>query len=264
MSNHIPSSSDPGSDSPRRVAIVTGGARGIGQACAVRLAQAGHDLAIVDLIDGAETADAVRAAGGRALAVQCDVSIPEDITQAFGAVDREFGRCDVLVNNAGIFPRRSFAELDLELWRRVLDVNLTSTFLFCKAVVPGMTERQFGRIINISSNTVGLPVENVAHYVTSKAAIIGFTRALASEVGQHGITVNSVAPGLTPTEGLLANQPDPSVGEQLFAGMVERQPIKRISRPTDLAGAVAWFASDEAGFISAQTLVVDGGLVRLG
>ncbi|MGI8591524.1 MAG: SDR family NAD(P)-dependent oxidoreductase [Nakamurella sp.] len=252
------------SDSPRRTAIVTGGARGIGQACAVRLAQAGHDVAVVDLIDATEAADAVRAAGGRSLTVRCDVSIPDDITHAFAAVDREFGGCDVLVNNAGIFPRRSFAELDLDLWHRVLDVNLTATFLFCKAVVPGMTEREFGRIINISSDTVGLPVENVAHYITSKSAIIGFIRALASEIGKHGITVNSVAPGLTPTAGLLANQPNPAVGEQLFAGIVERQPIKRISQPTDVAAAVAWFASDEAGFITAQTLVVDGGLVRLG
>jgi NAD(P)-dependent dehydrogenase (short-subunit alcohol dehydrogenase family) len=247
----------------RRVAVVTGGARGLGQACALRLAERGYDLAIVDLIDPIDAADAVRATGRRALAIQCDVAVPDDVARAVAAVEEEFGRCDVLVNNAGIFPRQTFDDLDLELWRRVLDVNLTAAFLFSKAVVPGMTDRGFGRIINISSNTVGLPVEGMTHYITSKAAVIGFTRALASEIGRHGITVNSVAPGLTPTEGLLANQPTAAVGEQLLEQMVTRQPVKRATRPTDIADAVVWFASDEAGFVSAQTLVVDGGLVRL-
>ncbi len=246
-----------------RVAVVTGGARGLGHACAVRLAERGYDVAIADLIEPIETARAVRSAGGRALPIECDVAVPSNVVSTIKAVEDEFGGCDVLVNNAGIFPRQTFHDLDLDLWRRVLDVNLTSAFLFCKAVVPGMTDRRFGRIINISSNTVGLPVEGVTHYITSKAAVIGFTRALASEVGRHGITVNSVAPGLTPTEGLVANQATQAASEQLFAHMVEQQPVKRVTRPTDIADAVAWFASDEAAFVSAQTLVVDGGLVRL-
>ena len=248
-----------------KVAVVTGGARGIGHACAVRLAEHGYDVAIADLIDPTDTARAVRLAGVRALPIVCDVGVPSDVTQAIKAVEDEFGRCDVLVNNAGIYPRRMFNELDLDLWNRVLAVNLTSAFLFCRAVVPGMTDRGFGRIINISSNTVGLPVEGVTHYITSKAALIGFTRALASEVGKHGITVNSVAPGLTPTEGMVAGD-DKAASEQraqMFTPMVERQAVKRVSHPTDVANAVAWFASDEAAFVTAQTLIVDGGLVRL-
>jgi NAD(P)-dependent dehydrogenase (short-subunit alcohol dehydrogenase family) len=242
-----------------KVAVVTGGARGIGHACAVRLAEKGYDVAIADLIEPTETARAVRAAGARALPIVCDVALPSDVTSTMKTIEDELGRCDVLVNNAGIYPRRMFNELDLDLWNRVLAVNLTSAFLFCRAVVPGMTDRGFGRIINISSNTVGLPVEGVTHYITSKAALIGF------EVGKHGITVNSVAPGLTPTEGMVAGD-DKAASEQraqMFTPMVERQAVKRVSHPTDVANAVAWFASDEAAFVTAQTLIVDGGLVRL-
>jgi NAD(P)-dependent dehydrogenase (short-subunit alcohol dehydrogenase family) len=266
MSSSTPATELSNSAPGPKVALITGGARGIGHACAVRLAERGYDVAIVDLTEPNETARAVRSAGVRALPIVCDVAVPSDVTHAINAVADEFGRCDVLVNNAGIFPRLAFDELDLDLWRRVLDVNLTSAFLFCKAVVPGMTDRGFGRIINISSNTIGLPVEGVTHYITSKAAVIGFTRALASEVGKHGITVNSVAPGATPTEGMFAGHDTQAAREErglLFTQMAERQAVKRVSRPVDIADAVAWFASDEAAFVTAQTLVVDGGLVRL-
>ena len=249
-----------------RVAVVTGGARGLGQATAVRLAERGYHVAIADVIEPTETANLIRSAGGRALAIACDASVPSDITRAMDAVNDEFGRCDVLVNNAAIFPRRSFADLDLELWHRVLDVNVTSAFLFCKAVVPGMTERGFCRIVNFTSNTIGLPVDSMTHYITSKAAIVGFTRALASDLGQHGITVNCVAPGATAAEGMMAGHDAPDAREermQLFNLMAQRQAVKRLARPSDVADAVAWLASDESGFVSAQTLVVDGGLVRL-
>jgi NAD(P)-dependent dehydrogenase (short-subunit alcohol dehydrogenase family) len=266
MSGSGPETSRDNSVPARKVAVVTGGARGIGRACAVRLAEQGCDVAIADLIEPADTAHAVRAAGARALPVVCDVAVPADITRTIAAVNDEFGRCDVLVNNAGIFPRRMFDELDLELWNRVLAVNLTSAFLFCKAVVPGMTDRGFGRIINISSNTVGLPVEGMAHYIASKTAVIGFTQALAAEVGKHGITVNSVAPGATPTEGMLTGWETPALSAQraqLFTGMAERQAVKRVSRPEDVANAVGWFASEQAAFVTAQLLVADGGLARL-
>jgi NAD(P)-dependent dehydrogenase (short-subunit alcohol dehydrogenase family) len=226
----------------RRVVLVTGGGRGLGRACAIDLAERGYDVAVVDLVEPTETADAVRAAGARALAVRCDVAVPRDVTAAVRAVHAELGRCDVQVNNVAIYPRVPFAE------------------------VPGMTERGFGRIINFTSNTIGLPVESMTHYITSKAAIVGFTRALASDLGPAGITVNCVAPGANATEGMLAGADTPDARElrmQLFAGMVDRQAIKRLAVPADVAAAVAWLASDEAGFKSAQTVVVDGGLVRL-
>jgi NAD(P)-dependent dehydrogenase (short-subunit alcohol dehydrogenase family) len=266
MSSSAPSASGKNPAPTAKVAVVTGGARGIGQACAVRLAEKGYNVAIADLIEPTETVRAVRSADVRALPIVCDVAVPSDVTRTINAVEDEFGRCDVLVNNAGIFPRVMFSELDLDLWRRVLDVNLTSAFLFCQAVVPGMTERGFGRIINFTSNTIGLPVEGMTHYITSKAAVVGFTRALASETGKHGITVNCVAPGATPTEGMLAGHETPAASEQraqLFTQMAERQAVKRVSRPSDAANAVVWLASDEAAFVTAQTLVVDGGLVRL-
>lgn len=249
-----------------KVAVVTGGARGIGRAIAVSLAKRGYDVAIADLVEATETADAVRAVGVRALAIECDVSVPTDVTRTVAAVDAELGRCDVLVNNAAIYPQVSFNDLDLDMWQRVLAVNVTSAFLFCKAVVPGMTGRGFGRIVNLTSNTVGLPVESMTHYITSKAAIIGFTQALAADVGRSGITVNCVAPGATATEGMLAGHESPAAREQrmqLFNGMLQRQAIKRLADPTDVANAVAWFASDEAAFASAQVLVVDGGLARM-
>ncbi|MDQ2852781.1 MAG: SDR family oxidoreductase [Actinomycetota bacterium] len=249
-----------------KVAVVTGGARGLGRATAVRLAENGYDIAIADITEPTETAIAIRALGVRALPIRCDVSIPTDVAAAIRAVENELGCCDVMVNNAAIYPRRPFEDVDLELWERTLAVNLTSVFLFCKAVVPGMIERGFGRIINLTSNTVGLPVEGVTHYVTSKAAIIGFTRSLASEVGRHGITVNCVAPGATPTEGMLAGHDSPDARKQrmqLFENMAHQQAVKRLANPNDVAGAVAWLASDAASFVSAQTLVVDGGLVRL-
>jgi NAD(P)-dependent dehydrogenase (short-subunit alcohol dehydrogenase family) len=266
MSGSVPETSRENSIPARKVAVVTGGARGIGRACAVRLAEQGCDVAIADLIEPVDTAHAVRAAGAHALPLVCDVAVPADITRTIAAVNDEFGRCDVLVNNAGIFPRRMFDELDLDLWHQVLAVNLTSAFLFCKAVVPGMTDRGFGRIINISSNTVGLPVEGMTHYIASKTAVIGFTQALAAEVGKHGITVNSVAPGATPTEGMLTGWETPALSAQraqLFTGMAERQAVKRVSRPEDVANAVGWFASEQAAFVTAQLLVADGGLARL-
>jgi NAD(P)-dependent dehydrogenase (short-subunit alcohol dehydrogenase family) len=158
MSTHeATSGSEPNPRAAPRVAVVTGGARGLGRAAAVRQAERGYDVAIADVIEPIETARAIRSAGARALPIECDVSIPSDVTRAINAVEAEFGSCDVLVNNAAIFPRRAFEDVDLELWNRVLNVNLTSAFLFCKAVVPGMTARGFGRIINFTSNTIGLP-----------------------------------------------------------------------------------------------------------
>jgi len=168
---------EPPTESTPKVAVVTG-ARGLGQATAGRLAERGYDVAIANVIESNETASAVRSAGGRALPVVCDVSVPSDVASTIKAVEDESRRCDVLVNSAGTYPLRPFKDLDLELWRRILDANVTSAFLFCKAVVAGLTERGFGRIINLTSNTVSLPVEGVTHYITSRVAIIGFTRAL--------------------------------------------------------------------------------------
>ena len=129
--------------------------------------------------------------------MRCDVSSPDDVARLGDEVKRRFGRCDILVNNAGIYPHIPFDELTLADWRRVMSVNLDGMFLVSKQFVPGMTERGWGRIVNIASNTFGTPVTGVVHYVASKGGVVGFTRALASELGQRGITVNAIAPSLT-------------------------------------------------------------------
>ena len=146
----------------------------------------------------------MRAAGREALACECDVSSPESVAQLAANVLQRFGRCDILVNCAGLFPLKPFEEMTFADWRRVLSINLDGTFLVCKAFVPGMKERGWGRIVNMASSTFGAVVIGFTHYVASKAGIIGFTRALATELGPHGITVNSIAPGLTRTPGAFA------------------------------------------------------------
>lgn len=243
----------------RKVAVVTGGANGLGQAYARRLAQDGADVAIVDIIEAQETEDLIRAAGSQAASYICDVSSEQAVSQLAQVVHERFGRCDILVNNAGISANVPFDDMDFKEWRRVLSINLDGMFLMCKAFVPSMKKQRYGRIVNITSNTVGLVVEGFTHYVASKGGVIGFTRALASELGDFGIIVNAIAPGLTPTPATRKM----GEGSSLFDDMAKRQAIKRVEAPEDLVGAVSFLTSDDAAFITGQTLVVDGGLVRL-
>jgi NAD(P)-dependent dehydrogenase (short-subunit alcohol dehydrogenase family) len=242
-----------------RVALVTGAARGIGQAIAVRLAAAGHRVVIADKLPADETAALIEAAGGEALAVQADLSSAAGISELTAEVAGRAGHCDVLVNNAGLMRFQPLARTDLETWRQLQAVNVEAPFQLARALAPGMAERGFGRIVNTASNTFWHPPgEGFVAYITTKGAIIGFTRALAVELGPYGITVNAVAPGLTRTPGSEADNP-----EQHFAEVRHAQAVKRTSMPADLAGAVAFLASDEAGMITGQTLRVDGGLVTL-
>lgn len=243
----------------RKVAVVTGGANGLGQAYARRLAQDGADIAIVDIATAQETEDLVRVAGTQAASYMCDVSSEQSVGQLAQAVYERFGRCDILVNSAGIYPNVPFDDMDFKEWRRVLSINLDGMFLMCKAFVPGMKQQHYGRIINITSNTVGLVIAGFTHYIASKAGVIGFTRALASELGDFGIIVNAIAPGLTLTQTTQKMWE----GSSLFEDMAKQQAIKRVETPEDLARAVSFLASDDAAFITGQTLVVDGGLVRL-
>lgn len=250
------------SDGTRRVAVVSGGASGLGQAIAVRLARDGADVVLADRRSCEQTLDAISGAGGRAIAVACDVSDPASVAALADAAS-DFGACDILVNNAGIYPLCAFDEMSFEAWREVLSVNLDGAFLMARAFTPGMRRRGWGRVINLASHTVGLVASGAAHYVTSKAAIIGFTRALASELGPDGVTVNSVAPGLTRTPGTTRSA-STALGdtEALFEETRLRQPIRRSAMPSDIVGAVSFLASEDAAFMTAQTLVVDGGLWR--
>jgi NAD(P)-dependent dehydrogenase (short-subunit alcohol dehydrogenase family) len=241
------------------VAVVTGAARGIGQAIAVRLAEAGHALVLGDIRPANETADAIGSAGGEAFCVGCDLGSAAGVDLLVYEVGERFGRCDVLVNCAGLMFFQPFAEVTLDTWRRVQAVNVEAAFQLCAAFVPGMAERGFGRIVNVASNTVWKPPgAGFVPYIASKGAIVGFTRALATELGASGITVNAIAPGLTRSPGA-----EEGNTEAHFDDVRMAQAVPRSLQPGDMAGAVAFLASDDAAMISGQTLRIDGGLVTL-
>jgi NAD(P)-dependent dehydrogenase (short-subunit alcohol dehydrogenase family) len=244
-------------DARGRVAVVTGGATGIGQVFAERLAEDGHRVVVADLSPADDTIALVEKAGSEGLALRCDISSPESVTEFAAQVHEAYGRVDVLVNNAGIYPATLFADMDFAEWRKVMSVNLDSIFLFGKAFVPGMIERGWGRVVSISSTTFHSGIAYNTHYTASKGGVIGFTRALASEVGAGGVTVNSIAPGLVRTD-TTAHGPQSA----WFDSLAEQQAIKRTEEPGDLAGALSFLASDDAAFITGQTLVVDGGWMR--
>ena len=189
-----------------KVAVITGGAAEMGQAFALRLAEEGVDIAIADRAAADETVRGVTGKGRKAFTKSCDVSIPADVTAFAKEVESKFGRCDILVNCAGIYPPQPFDDIKFEDWRRVMSVNLDGTFLMTKAFWPGMRTRGWGRIVNIASDTFSLTIPDFVHYITSKSGVIGFTRAIATEFGPQGVTANVIAPGLTPNAGNAVSQ----------------------------------------------------------
>ena len=247
-----------------KVAVITGGANGIGQAFAKRLAEDGVHIAIADLAPGDQTVQLVEQAGRQALACQCDVTAQDSVAAMAAQVQQKFGRCDILVNCAGIYPQQDFEQMRFEDWRRVLSINLDSVFLVSAAFASGMKQRGWGRIVNLASSTLGSVVTGFVHYMSSKAGIVGFTRALASELGPYGVTVNAISPGLTRSPGTLARKPRPGMAnmDEEFAFAATMQAIKRPEVPDDLVGTVSYLTSDDAAFITGQTLNVDGGRVR--
>jgi NAD(P)-dependent dehydrogenase (short-subunit alcohol dehydrogenase family) len=237
-----------------RVAIVTGGAQGIGRAIARRLHEEGATVVIADLAGAEEAAEQLSGFGMRV-----DVSQEADTTALASATLERYGRIDALVNNAGIYTSlvpKPFEEIDVEEWRKVYDVNVLGMFLATRAVVPAMRAAGFGRIVNIASGTPYKGVPFLLHYVTSKGAGVTMTRALAKELGAHGILVNTVAPGFTMSDGVLAN---PVQVEQLQESSLKARLVQRDQYPEDIVGAVAFFCSPDADFITGQSLVVDGG-----
>jgi NAD(P)-dependent dehydrogenase (short-subunit alcohol dehydrogenase family) len=247
-----------------KTAVISGAASGIGQASAVRLAEEGAQIVVADRNNADETLHLIARAGGKASAVVCDVTDPASVAALKGEVEKDGGRCDILLNNAGIYPMQTFDEMSFEDWRRVLSINLDSMFLMTKAFADGMRRRKWGRIINVASDTVKLVVPGFIHYIASKSGVIGLTRGLATEFGQDGITVNAVAPGQTRTPGTESRKEVPGgmSQEEFFVVYANNQAIKRVQTVSDLVGVVSFLASDDAVFVTAQTIYVNGGLVR--
>jgi pyridoxal 4-dehydrogenase len=238
----------------QRVAIVTGAAQGIGAAIAKELSAEGHKVVVADInFDGA-TAVASEIGG---VAKRLDISDPDQVAAFTAEVVSELGRIDILVNNAALVPFVPWDQLDFSEWRRVMAVNLDGMFLMTKAVTAVMAAAGYGRIVNIASNTFMAGTPNFAHYVATKGASIGFVRSLAGEIGKDGITINAVAPGLTESEGVLASEHNEG-----FAYVLPAQAFNRKGLPADIAPAVAFLVSEKAGWITGQTLVVDGGHTR--
>ena len=238
-----------------KVAIVTGAAKGIGAAIADGLDAEGARIVVADLQGAQEAAE--RYPDGLGLTV--DVSSEEDVERMASETVEQAGGVDILVNNAGLYASlamRSFEQIPLEEWRQVMDVNVASMFLTCRAVVPCMRERGGGRIVNISSGTPFRGVPFLLHYVTSKGAIVTFTRALAKELGGDEILVNCVAPGFTMSAGV---EEHPEVVEALRDVSVSARTLKRDQMPEDVVGAVVFLCGPGATFVTGQTMVIDGG-----
>lgn len=247
---------------PIRVALVTGAAKGIGAAIADRLARDGRHVVIGD-IDDAEAgakAEALRAAGHRADAVRLDVSQPESVAAAFAELDRRFGRCDIVVNNAGIAKTAPFLDFPLESWQAHLNVNVTGVLLCSQLGGRLMRREGWGRIVNIAS-VAGLRAVGVGRtgYGTSKAAVIGLTRQMAVELAEHQITANAVAPG--PVDTPMTRVLHSPEFRQAYTSAI---PMRRYGTPEEIAAAVAYFASEDAGYVTGTVLPLDGGFYASG
>ncbi|HRD11939.1 MAG TPA: SDR family oxidoreductase [Mycobacterium sp.] len=246
-----------------RVAFVTGGAQGIGGGISETLAAHGFRVAVADLnLDAAkETAARIVAAGGNAIPVSVDVTDTDSVRAAVADVTGELGDIEVAVNNAGWDDFMPFVKTDEDFWNKILDINFKGALRVCHTVVPGMMERGFGRVINIGSDAgrVGSSLEAV--YSGAKGGIIAFTKTLAREVATKGVTVNTVCPGPTDTPALRKFADNSGEdADKVLAGMTRSVPMRRLATPTDVAAAVAFFASDAAEYITGQTLSVSGGL----
>jgi 3-oxoacyl-[acyl-carrier protein] reductase len=242
-----------------RIVIITGGGKGIGKVYAQEFGKAGARVVAAD-IDGAAAqavADGIKADGGQAIGLTTDVASPDSTAAMAKAACDAFGGIDVLVNNASlmsVLPRRSWLEIPESEWDQVMAVNLRGLFLCCRAVFPTMRERGYGKIVNISSSRIWEGNPNRLHYTTSKAGVVGFTRALSREVAEFGITVNAVTPGLTMSDTQVA-----SSSNNYLATRLEGRAIARAQVPADLVGAVMFLSCAASDFMTGQTVNVDGG-----
>lgn len=249
------------SSSEQRVAVVTGAARGIGAGTAVRLAAEGHAVAVIDLDEAAckETVDTITAAGGKALAVGCDVSDEAQVEAAVARIAEELGAPVILVNNAGVIRDNMLFKMSVSDWDTVMGVHLRGAFLMARACQKYMVDAKWGRIVNLSSSSA-LGNRGQANYSAAKAGMQGFTKTLAIELGKYGVTANAVAPGFIATDMTKATAERVGMGFDDFKAAAATQiPVRRVGEPEDIANAVAFFAGEAAGFVSGQVLYVAGG-----
>lgn len=246
------------STTEQRVAIVTGAARGIGAATAVRLAAEGRAVAVLDLDEAAckDTVEKITAAGGKALAVGCDVSDSAQVEAAVARVAAELGAPTILVNNAGVLRDNLLFKMSESDWDLVMNVHLKGAFLMAKAVQSHMVEAKFGRVVSLSSSSA-LGNRGQANYSAVKAGLQGFTKTLAKELGKFGVTANAVAPGFIVTEMTAQTAARVGMGfEEFQAAAATQIPVQRVGHPEDIANAIAFFTGDDAGFVSGQVMYV--------
>jgi 2-hydroxycyclohexanecarboxyl-CoA dehydrogenase len=243
-----------------RTAIVTGGGSGIGLAIATRLAADGAAVAVLDR-DGAsaeQAATSLADAGATAIGVEVDVTDRPGVETAVALVAERLGAPTILVNNAGLQGFTPFLKISVDLWQRILDVNLTGTFHCCQVVLPHMLDAGWGRIVNISSSSAQGGQQMMTHYVSSKAGVIGLTKALALEFGPKGITVNTIPPGFIDTPMLRDSEAKGLLGPGVDAA-IATTPVRRIGEPEDIAAACAFLVSDDASYVTGQVIGVNGG-----
>jgi 2-hydroxycyclohexanecarboxyl-CoA dehydrogenase len=245
----------------QRVALVTGGAAGIGRACCLRLAAAGHAVGVLDLDEGrcADTVNAVHAAGGKAVALGADISNRVQVQAALAKLRAALGPITILVNNAGVAEFLPFEEITDERWDRMFAINVRGTFIVTQEALPDMKAAKWGRIVNISSSSAQTGTRVQPHYSASKGAIISLTRSLAEAFGPHGITVNNIPPGSVMhtimSEANRANFPIP------IETMIAQMPVRRLGEPEDIAHACAWLCEEASSYVTGQTIGVNGGRV---
>ena len=251
-----------------QVVVITGAANGIGKACAQRFAQEGAFVACLDVTDelNQAIAEEVRSFGTGAIALHCDVTDPESIKAAVDTVMEKWGRVDVLVASAGIYTGAPLVEVSLKQWNRLIDINLTGVFLTNQAVAPIMMKQKSGSIINISSMAGKTSWPASAEYSASKSGVIGLTRSVAMELAPYGATANSVCPGNTLTDMVRGvagkvGAMDGMTGEEWLQMRANDCPMKRLAEPWEMAGVVAFLASEDSRYLTGQAIEVDGGLV---
>jgi 3-oxoacyl-[acyl-carrier protein] reductase len=240
----------------QKTVIITGGATGIGQAFAMGCAAQGANVVVADMNSSEETVEGIKKLGGSAIGIQVDVSNQESLTGMADAALKAFGRIDGLINNAAYFREvklTPFEEIDPDIWDRIFQVNVRGVWQCCKAVMPAMRSQNSGSIVNISSVVAVAGQPGYLHYVATKGAVLSMTKGLAKEVGKHGVRVNCIAPGFVITD---ATRNRPIDWQQSF---LKARAIGREQRPVDLVGTAVYMLSDLAGFVSGQTVVVDGG-----